>query len=416
MNNLGSRQVEKGMNGWKFNILMLCWEYPPNIVGGLSRHVFGLSVQLAKMGHQVHVLTAGKGGLPSYEKISGVDVYRIQPINAYDDEFLSWIGGLNLAMIYKAEKLSAEIQFDFIHAHDWLVGSAAIVLKEALSLPLLTTFHATEHGRNDGIHTEMQQFIHEKEQRLIDDSDHLIVCSDYMNDDLLSIFKPAAEKISVIPNGIDMLPVQHKVDEFFPNLKQKKYIFSIGRIVKEKGFDTIIEYAAIAKEKGLDYYFVIAGKGPMLETYRRQIVARKLESYVECIGYISDEQRNALIEGCEMAVIPSLYEPFGIAALETMSFGKPSIVSNTGGLKGFVKHLQTGMLMIPGDVESLGEQIDYLMKNPLKAIGIGERGRQIVNSLYGWKRVAAETSRVVEEMVINKRVNPYVEFETSNKL
>ncbi|WP_312471717.1 glycosyltransferase family 4 protein [Neobacillus sp.] len=416
MDKIVSQHVTNSLNGWKFRILMFCWEYPPNMVGGLSRHVVGLSVQLAEMGHEVHVLTAGNGDLSAYEKMNGVDVHRVKPIHAFDDDFLSWIGGLNLAMAFKAEKLTEGIQFDFIHAHDWLVGSAAIVLKESLSIPLLTTIHATEHGRNNGIHTEMQQFIHNKEQQLINETDQLIVCSDYMKDGLISIFKTSAEKVSVIPNGIEPLIIKDKAVEIFPNLKQKKYIFSIGRMVREKGFETIIEAAAIAKEKGLDSFFVVAGKGPMLETYRRQIVDWKLENYVEFVGYISDEQRNALMEGCEMAVIPSLYEPFGIVALETMSLGKPTIVSNTGGMKGIVKHLQTGLLMVPGNARSLHEQIDFLLKNPLAAKAIGGRGRQIVISLYGWKRVATETMRVMEDSLLSKRVKGIKEIETPNTL
>ncbi|MFJ5715371.1 glycosyltransferase family 4 protein [Neobacillus sp. NPDC093127] len=411
-----SHQVDMNQKSWGLKILMLCWEYPPNIVGGLSRHVFGLAVHLAAMGHEIHVVTAGNGSLPPFEKNHGVNVHRVKPLNELDDDFLSWIGGLNLAMAFKAEKLTEEIKFDFIHAHDWLVGSAAIALMDTLTIPLLATIHATEHGRHNGIHTEMQQFIHEKELQLITMSDQLIVCSEYMRGELLSVFKARADKITVIPNGIDPMTAERTTEEILPDLKQKKYIFSLGRMVKEKGFETIIEAAFNAKENGQSYFFVIAGKGPMLETYRRQVVERKLENIVAFVGYISDEQRNALIEGCEMAVIPSLYEPFGIAALETMILGKPTIVSNTGGIKGLVKHLQTGLLMVPGDAQSLQEQIDFLWGNPQKAKEIGKRGRQIVKSLYGWKRIASETGRVFEDMLLNKRVNEFKQAETPNKL
>jgi len=417
MNNIISEQVDSDCNpliNWQLNILMLCWEFPPNIVGGLSRHVFGLSTHLAEMGHEVHVLTAGNNELPSFERMNGVNVHRVKPINERDDNFLSWIAGLNLAMAFKAEQLKDVIKFDFLHAHDWLVGAASIALKESLSVPLLTTIHATEHGRNNGIHTDMQQFIHDKEQRLILESDQIIVCSEYMREGLISIFNAQDEKITVIPNGIEPLKVERNIEDFFPELKQKKYIFSIGRIVKEKGFETILEAAAFAKEMGLKCFFVVAGKGPMLETYQQQITARKLDKYAAFVGYITDEQRNALIQGSEMAVIPSLYEPFGIAALETMILGKPTIVSNTGGMKGIVKHFQTGLLMVPGDAKSLLEQIDFLMNNPEKAEEIGGKGREIVKSLYGWKRIASETNSVMEDTILNKRVNENEQKVTPN--
>lgn len=405
----------KSQTVWKLKILILSWEYPPNIVGGLSRHVFGLSSQLAEQGHEVHVLTAGKNDLPPFEDMNGVTVHRVKPINEYDDHFLNWIAGLNLAMAFKAEQLAMGEDFDIIHAHDWLVGAAAITLRERLCIPLLTTIHATEHGRNNGIYTEIQQFIHEKEQQLILGSDQLIVCSDYMKDEIKKVFTSADEKVAVIPNGIEPLRVDHKIEDIFPDLNGKKYIFSIGRIVEEKGFETIIEAAAIAKVKNRDLCFVIAGKGPMLRTYQKQVTERGLDKQVSFIGYVSDEQRNVLIQGCELAVIPSLYEPFGIVVLETMILGKPTVVSNTGGMKGIVKHLQTGMLMAPGNAHSLLEQLEYLLSQPEKAKEIGTRGKQIVQSLYGWKRIAAETSRVIKDTLLDNRVNEKEQKAAPNK-
>ena len=171
-----------------------------------------------------------------------------------------------------------------------------------------------------------------------------------------------------------------KVDstEIFPSLKDRKYVFSVGRIVQEKGFETIIEAAEAAKESGREIYFVIAGKGPMLERYRKMVSEKQLDHYVAFIGYVSDEQRNALLINSEIAVFPSLYEPFGIVALEAMILGKPTIVSETGGLKGIVKHSQSGMLMVPGNPESLLTNIDFLLQNPEKAKEIGAKGQQIV--------------------------------------
>jgi glycogen(starch) synthase len=400
---------------WKLKVLILSWEFPPNIVGGLSRHVVGIATHLSEQGHEVHVLTAGKHNLPSFEVMNGIIVHRVRPVNEYDDHFLSWIAGLNMAMAFKADQLVEEIDFDLIHAHDWLVGAAAISLKELVEIPLLTTIHATEHGRNNGIYTEMQQFIHEKEQQLIIESDQIIVCSEYMKDELNRVFLLQNKNITVIPNGIEPLTVKKKIAEVIPELADKKYIFSIGRIVEEKGFETIIEAAAIAKEKKQNFIFVIAGKGPMLTEYQNQVIVRGLEGYVSFIGYVTDEQRNALIEACELAVIPSLYEPFGIVVLEAMALGKPTVVSNTGGMKGIIKHLQTGMLMVPGNPKSLLEQIEFLLNQPEKAKEIGSKGKQIVQSLYGWKRIAAETSRIMKDTLLRKRVNEKEQKAVPNK-
>lgn len=390
---------------WELKILLLSWEYPPNVVGGLSRHVIGLAVQLAKQGHEVHVMTARNEDLPSYERADGVHVHRVRPINDQDENFLSWIGGLNLSMAFKGEQLAEEIHFDLIHAHDWLVGSAAIVLKEVLGLPLLTTIHATEHGRNNGIYTDIQKFIHEREEMLIAASEQLIVCSDYMKESLLTVFHAEESKITVIPNGIDPPATKGPVHKVYPEITNRSYIFSIGRIVQEKGFETIIEAAKLAKELQHDYFFIIAGKGPILEKYQRQVEESNLSKHIVFIGYITDEERNELIQGSEMVVVPSLYEPFGIAVLEAMIQKKPVIVSNTGGMRGIVKHLQTGLVMNPGDAMSLLEQVAILRNHPKLADEIGLKGSQAARSLYSWRRIALDTSRVMEDMIISIRAN-----------
>ncbi|MEH7109489.1 glycosyltransferase family 4 protein [Bacillus sp. JJ1764] len=401
----------RAVGGWKLKILLLCWEYPPNVVGGLSRHVHGLGVHMANQGHEVHILTAGNGNLPSEEIVDDVRIHRVTPINDLDDDFLSWVGGLNLAMAFKAEMLSDEINFDLIHAHDWLIGAAAIHLKNSLSIPLLTTIHATEHGRSNGTLNQWQKFIHEKECQLIEHSDHIIVCSEYMKETLLSVFAAANEPIAVIPNGIDEPIVKFRAGDLFPELNGKKFIFSVGRMVKEKGFETIIEAAEISRETNQDYFFLIGGKGPMLDSYQKMITEKDLQDYISFTGYLSDEQKNALLADCELAVFPSLYEPFGIVALEAMVHGKATIVSNTGGLKGIIKHEYSGLLMEPGDARSMLEQIAFLSHHPRMSAEIGNNGRDVVKSLYGWKRIACETARVMEDVVLKSRINEEMELE-----
>lgn len=387
--------------GPRLKVLMLSWEFPPNVVGGLSKHVYGLSKQLVQLGLEVHVLTANTGvEMEAYEKHDHVHVHRVKPLNESDDDFLSWVGGLNLAMIYKAADLARQINFTIIHAHDWLVGAAAITLKEWLKLPLLSTIHATEHGRNDGIHNEMQRFIHEKEAQLVDASDQVIVCSSSMKQELITIFGTSEEKMAVIPNGINLQEMNSTLPLWLKP-EGKKLIFSVGRMVKEKGFETIIAAAQLAKEQEFNIFFVIAGKGPMLEKYRQFVFEKDLQEHLAFIGYISDEERNGLILQSDVTVFPSLYEPFGIVALESMILGRATIVSDVGGLKGIIKHKQTGMLMVPGSPESLLQQANFLLNHPDEAQRLALNGMLAVKRLYGWERVAVETKRIMEDLILD---------------
>ncbi|MBU8879389.1 glycosyltransferase [Bacillus sp. FJAT-29790] len=390
----------------KGKILLLTWEYPPHIVGGLARHVHGLAGGLIKQGYEVHVITANPAQLLHEELVEGICIHRVKPLMEKDHDFLNWIAGLNLAMEQKARELARIHRFALVHAHDWLVGACAISLQASLHVPMIATIHATEHGRNKGIHTELQKFIHEKESQLMNESNSIIVCSEYMKCELIQVFDVSEQKIWIIPNGVVGIESTfgEEILAALPVQQNKRIIFSIGRIVHEKGFDTLIDAALVLQDYYPDVYFIIAGKGPMLSEYRNRVLDRGLQDRVYFVGFVTDDQRNALFEKCSLAVFPSRYEPFGIVALEAMIMGKPVIVSNTGGLKGIVQHKQTGLLMTPGDVGSFLEQAAIILDHEEVGQQMGWNGKKEVERLFSWVRIAEDTKRVYEEAISNCKI------------
>ncbi|WP_110111339.1 glycosyltransferase family 4 protein [Bacillus sp. CGMCC 1.16541] len=390
------------------SILMLSWEFPPHVIGGLARHVFDLSRALARAGHQVHVITAFVEGLPAYECLYGVHVYRVKSLQPHHQDFLAWVSSLNIAMAQRALKLVENMSFDLIHAHDWLVGAAARVIKKQIDKPLITTIHATEHGRNNGIFTEMQQSIHEQEHYLIQQSEAIIVCSDYMKTEINQLFHVEEERISVFPNGIDIdMMVSHtrslKVKNKF-HIEQGPLVFSIGRIVYEKGFGTLIEATEHLVNAFPTIRIVIAGKGPLLHHYRTVVEEKNLQQHVYFIGYITDEERNQFFHLCDVAVFPSLYEPFGIVALEGMVAGKPTVVSDTGGLSSIVTHHVTGLLCKTGDVSSLAHCLAFILSDEQLAKTIGNNAKEEVTSKFGWDEIASKTSELFKEKAIKNQI------------
>lgn len=388
-------------------ILLLTWEFPPNVIGGLARHCYGLAKSLVKENYEVHVVTTKLPSTPSFEIIDGIKVFRITPLHEQEENFLTWIAGLNLAMIDKVKELTGNHRYDIIHAHDWLVGAAGLTLKSELNIPLIATIHSLEQGRNNGIYTETQRFIDEKERQLIQGADQLIVCSEFMKEELLQQFSAREEFVVVIANGIDVEFAEIKeatmLKSHIPIEPGNRLIFSIGRLVKEKGFDVLIDAAPELLRQYPDIYFIIAGKGPMEKAYGKMIEEKGLEEKVFLIGYVDDETRNHLFRQCELSIFPSLYEPFGIVTLEAMIFGKPTIVSNTGGLKGIIDHGKTGLLMNPGDKQSLIEQVQELLDNQTKSLELAENGRKIVQKLFSWTRIGMETKRVYEETIYRSK-------------
>ncbi|WP_088102467.1 1,4-alpha-glucan branching protein domain-containing protein [Halalkalibacter urbisdiaboli] len=385
------------------NILMLSWEYPPMVVGGLSRHVFDLSRTMVSKGDEVHVITSFVDGYPEYEVNQGVHVHRIRGLQPEAASFYDWVASLNVAMAKYVEKLARKHTFDLIHAHDWLVSVAAKSLKAYLELPLIATIHATEHGRNDGIHSSLQHEIHQKEWELMYEAKRVIVCSDYMKEEVQTLFDLPEEKITIIANGVDEELIRPKqINQFDLPLNNKFTVFSVGRIVKEKGYQTVIEAAEIIRERERQIQFVIAGKGPMLEEYRLQVQERGLEEYIQFLGYISDDERNEWFQRCDATVFPSLYEPFGIVALEGMAAGKATIVSDTGGLRGIIEHGENGLRMIPGDAQSLASQVLYLYNHPILREGLATQGFRDLKTKFNWNTIAEQTQRVIDRCLDKK--------------
>ncbi len=408
---IGSQNIHRNnaqKNPEKLKVLLLTWEYPPNIVGGLARHVYGLSRSLAKDQCEVYVITAKHPNSADYEVVDQVHVFRVNPLHEQEPNFLTWIAGLNLAMMTKASELFKQHQFNLIHAHDWLVGTAALLIKKQHNVPMLATIHSTEHGRNNGIYTETQTFIHEKERQLIAGADQIIVCSEYMKNEIGKLFFRNTDDLAIIANGVDFevaQPNQKAVVAGIPIDQQRRLIFSVGRIVKEKGFDTIIEAVPTLINNYPDLYFIIAGKGPMLEQYHQLVNEKGLQHHIYFIGFINDELKAQLFNQCELAIFPSLYEPFGIVALESMAFGKPTIVAKTGGLTDIIDHRKTGLFMMPGDRDSLIKGVELLLTQKDLALTMGKNAQTVVLTEYSWDKIAKETKKIYEKCCKVKKLS-----------
>ncbi|RXI99447.1 DUF1957 domain-containing protein [Anaerobacillus alkaliphilus] len=386
----------------KRRVLILAWEYPPLVIGGLARHVYDLSRALSDNGCEVHVVTTTAEDAPEYEVTQGVHIHRVNGLEPHASEFYHWVGGLNIAFMDYVFELAKVIEFDVIHAHDWLVCVAAKAIKEHLEIPIVATIHATEYGRNGGIHTELQQEISHKEWELTYEASKVIVCSNYMKEQVKEVFQLPGEKIEVIPNGVDIEMVKSSKSDWKQcfGTEEDIYIFSIGRMVKEKGFQTIIDAAPLIIENYPNIKFIIAGKGPLLQDYRRQIVEKGLEKNVYFIGFIDDQLRNEMFHGCDICLFPSYYEPFGIVALEGMIAGKPTIVSETGGLSEIVTHEETGLTIYPNNIESLTAQVIRCIEEQELSKKISINGKRLAETNYSWDSISKTTMKVYEACLV----------------
>lgn len=383
-------------------ILMLSWEFPPKTVGGLARHVYDLSRALVAQGEEVHLITCHVPGAKAYEIVDGVHVYRVHPVHSENHDFLSWVERLNLAMIEAGRNLIHVHRFSLIQAHDWLVAQAATSLKHTYRLPLVSTIHATEFGRNQGIHNDIQRHINQIEWSLTYESWKVIGCSKYMAREIAQVFQVPADKIRIIANGVEVKNVKPRVVD--PGFHHKyaapyeKIVYFVGRLVPEKGVQVLIEAIPEVLAQYPNAKFVVSGKGPYQEHLQHLAESLGVHNKVLFTGFTDDDTRNMLFAASHVAVFPSLYEPFGIVALEAMATRTPVIVSETGGLAEVVEHEVDGLKVYPGNVESLATNIICILRDESLAHRISQAAWEKVNSVYNWGVIAAETIKVFKEV------------------
>lgn len=384
-------------------ILMLSWEYPPKNVGGLSNHVYYLSHSLANMGHEVHVVTCEEGTAPIKENDNGVLIYRVAPYKIETQDFTKWTMQLNFAMIEECIRLIKDIgMMDIIHAHDWLTAYAAKTLKWAFKIPMVCTIHATEHGRNNGVRTDMQRYISSVEWMLTYESWKVIACSNYMRIQIKDVFSTPWEKIWNIPNGVEPEEFQLEFDNKDFRRKyakdDEKIVFFVGRHVFEKGVHILIDAVSKIVERYDKVKFIIAGTGPMTEELNDRVLSMRLKDKVLFTGYMDEKSKNKLYKAADVAIFPSLYEPFGIVALEGMAAGCPIVVSDVGGFSEIVEHKVNGMKFIPGLAESLKDNVLELLSNEELAETLKENAYKCVYEKYSWDSVARLTMKMYEQV------------------
>ena len=390
-------------------ILMLTWEYPPRVVGGISKVVYDLSHKMVKEGNEVTVITYKEGdNVKYYENDKGVEVYRVDNYMIRPNNFIDWIMQLNFNMITKAnEIINKNGKFDVIHAHDWLVAYSAKSIKESYNIPLISTIHATESGRNSGIHDETQRYINDSEWMLTYESSEVIVNSNYMKNEVQRLFGLPYDKINVIPNGVNLQLFSNvNVDYDFRRqyaMDNEKIILYVGRLVYEKGIQNLIAAMPKILDRYHDSKLIICGRGGMIDELREQVKYLGIDNKVYFAGYCDSKKMQKMYKCADVAVFPSTYEPFGIVAIESMLSGTPTIVSDVGGLNEIVEHGVTGMKSYAGNANSIADSVLALLFDPKLCANISQNAIKKVKENYNWAKITDNTYYVYQ-LAIGKTV------------
>lgn len=393
---------------------MLTWEYPPRIVGGLARHCYSLSNALVSTGWNPTVVTLADHGKPCYVARKGVKIRSID--SPHYSDFLTWTLLYNHMMANTAILLHKKQNFDLIHAHDWMTFLAGSILKHVLRIPMVVTFHSTERGRRGEIPSPFERMINDIEWLGSYEANHVITVGNSIKEELVSSFGVPTDKISVIHNGIN---VKRRVAKD-PGIRnafatpEERIILFVGRLVWQKGVRYLMEAAPSIFREHPEAKIVIVGEGDMHQELRKLASDLGISQKVYITGHIPDDTLNTLYGFADVMMIPSIYEPFGLTALEGMSAGLPVVASRVGGLGEIITDRKSGILVPPGNPGSIASAVNELLANPTFAMALARNGRARSNYFAAAKMVE-ETSKVYEKVVgLNAKADENHSVETKS--
>lgn len=385
-------------------ILHLSSEYPPTQVFGLGRAVHGLAVAQAQQGHEVHVITNSLGGRDADCLVDGVQVHRIHfppPPKPPDDT--AAVVQFNVLLVQKTTGLLQEgLAAEVVHAHDWLTvlaGRAVTHLQPAALLAV--TVHDTAHGKYFGHLTPPNQYCSFLERYAGAEADLVVCCSEHVRCELTGHYQVPGDKVAIIPCGVD--PAHFAIDADLATFRQlfadpaDHLVLYVGRLDAEKGIPHLLEALAVVLIAQARARLVVAGKGALQEQLLKQARDLQVADRVTFAGYVQDEPLAALYHCAEVLVVPSLYEPFGIVALEGMACGLPVVASDVGGLREIVLAGQTGLTVPPADASALATAISRVLQSPELGTRLGQAGRARAERSYSWDSVAAQTVQAYGE-------------------
>ncbi len=400
-------------------ILHLSWEYPPQVFGGLGRHVHGLATAQVEDGHDVTVLTTGSGGAPTHEDVDGVHVLRVadDPPTIARDDLLAWVLATGHAWTRAGLRSADQLKPDVLHAHDWMTCHAATALKEQLRLPLVATVHATEAGRHQGwLPTPLSRAVHTTEWWLTYEARRVLTCSDAMRWEVTRLFDLPRDKVDVVPNGVDT-----RAWECSPAraaATRRSYLTApgrdtpaagplvvyAGRLEWEKGVHTLLDAVPRLRRRFPGLRVVVAGRGTYEDELHQRVRRLRQGAAVRFTGHLVGAELAALLAAGDVVVVPSLYEPFGVVALEAAAARTPLAVAATGGLREIVEPGVTGATFAAGDVTDLADTVTALLSDQVLARRtVREAHRRVTRDLR-WSDVAARVVTTYERAIEEEAV------------
>ena len=391
----------------------------------MGTYALETSKKYIQLGHEVSVVCPNPGDLPEEEWWNGVEVLRPRvcdlsvalPLFAAEDfrnwgeclPYLSEIVGYNL--IGANRIVTGGRKYDIVAGHDWLGILGAAVVSGGSGVPFVFHVHSTEGGRQGGGGSEAIKYIERRGGQI---ADRVVTVSWAMRDEVARMGVDI-NKIEVSWNGVDAEKYNaerfsrervREIRQGYGVGEDEKLALFVGRLTKVKGAQQLARAVPMVLEAHPQVRFVFLGQGELEGAIREILRQGGVESHVVLrTEFVPEELRILHYAACDIAVFPSLYEPFGIVSLEAMSMGKPVVVG-AHGTSGFREQVATegekmcGVHIDPHDPADIAWGINLLLDRDLKPLGSNARRRVLEE--FTWDKVAARTLRMYENVIQGK--------------
>jgi len=376
--------------GNDIDVLMIGWEFPPNISGGLGTACFGLTRGAAALGgirttfalprlqgnedgRHVALISAGvpagAAGLPRPSSYSGTILQEVLRYGAHAQQILAGAGS-----------------FDVIHAHDWLTAPVALRIRELTGKPLVLHVHSTEYDRSGGaVNAEILAIETEALRR----ADIVVAVSERTRASLVERYGVAPARIAVVYNGIELGPApQRSAPGSAPT------IAFLGRVTQQKGPASFLHAAAAALRQIPGLRFILAGDGDQLAAMRTLAAQLDIARQVTFTGFLDSEGIEHLFACSDAFVMPSAAEPFGIVALEAVNAGVPVILARTAGVAELLTH---AIQIDHDDIAAIAQAMIDIVTDPVLARGLRDGARREVAEI-SWQRSAISLAAVYRQL------------------
>ncbi len=420
---------------------MLGWEFPPRIAGGLGVACYGLVKGLAHHGVEVTFvmpLRSGTEPTNSYRLLGaneipipadatrstifwrqvqfyGVETYLGPYLEQLEKPVLTFSGvpetiyevstgpfrlfftgkyGADLLeevyrYAYAVSFLAEKVQFDVIHAHDWLTYLAGIALKRLTGKPLVVHIHATEYDRSG---ESPNTVIRDIEAQGFTEADLIVAVSFYTRSLVVNRYGIPPEKVWAVHNAV--LPKDRQPVGRTP--RRRKIVTFLGRVTFQKGPEYFVEAAARLARRIPEAHFVIAGTGDKLRPTIQRVAELRLGSQFSFTGFLPPAEVEKLFDLSDVYVMPSVSEPFGISALEALRAGVPVIVSKQSGVSEVLRY---AIKLDFWDVERLADMIYGVLKYPAITRFFRHYAQDELSQLQ-WERSSARIIQAYKTLLV----------------